>query len=401
MKRVNTVRLTGALLAGVVLSLFVGTASAAPVGTPSGTTISNLATVGYSVNGVSQPSIGSSAAGNTSGAGTATTFVVDTKLSLVVTTVDSSEVLVAAGQTGAVLVYQVTNNGNSTQGVNFSTVQEPSTTTADPFNAAIKDDFDPTSPTVWVSASNTNTYNAGADTSHSLFSLASGSSNYVFIVSTIPGAQVNGDAAVEALVAQEAATGASYSAGAGASITTDQSGSAWTSGTAQQIFFDTAGLTGDGDSANDGKASSRDVYLVKTAALTITKGTPVVLSDPTGDAIKHAIPGAVMQYTVTITNAVTATLNASSITLTDALPANTSWGTSGAGTLTVTTPGVNSGNPLSCPDSATTTGTVTGGAPYTADSCDFNRTTANTITVSGITLKPGDTTTIVYTVTIN
>ncbi|HEV2333226.1 MAG TPA: hypothetical protein VGV16_08695 [Gammaproteobacteria bacterium] len=400
MKLVNAVRLTGALVAGVVLSLFAGTASAAPVGTPTGTTISNLATVAYSVNGVSQASIGSSAAGNTSGAGTATTFVVDTKLSLVVTTVDSSEVLVAAGQTGAVLVYQVTNNGNSTQGINFSTVQE-ATNTLDPFNAALKDDFDPTSPTVWVSSSNVNTYNSATDTSHSLFSLASGSSNYVFIVSTVPAGQVNGDIAVEALVAQEAATGANYAAGAGASITTDQSGSAWTPGTAQQIFYDTAGGAGDGDAANDGKASSRDAYLVRVAALTITKGTPVVLSDPTGDAIKHAIPGAVMQYTVTIANAATARLNASSITLTDALPANTSWGTSGAGTMTVATPGVNSGNPLSCPDGSVTTGTVTGGVPYTADSCDFNKTTANTITVSGITLKPGDTTTIVYTVTIN
>lgn len=400
MKLVNAVRLTGALVAGVVLSLFAGTASAAPVGTPTGTTISNLATVAYSVNGVSQASIGSSAAGNTSGAGTATTFVVDTKLSLVVTTVDSSEVLVAAGQTGAVLVYQVTNNGNSTQGINFSTVQE-ATNTLDPFNAALKDDFDPTSPTVWVSSSNVNTYNSATDTSHSLFSLASGSSNYVFIVSTVPAGQVNGDIAVEALVAQEAATGANYAAGAGAGITTDQSGSAWTPGTAQQIFYDTAGGAGDGDAANDGKASSRDAYLVRVAALTITKGTPVVLSDPTGDAIKHAIPGAVMQYTVTIANAATARLNASSITLTDALPANTSWGTSGAGTMTVATPGVNSGNPLSCPDGSVTTGTVTGGVPYTADSCDFNKTTANTITVSGITLKPGDTTTIVYTVTIN
>jgi len=147
---------------------------------------------------------------------------------------------------------------------------------------------------------------------------------------------------------------------------------------------------------------------VKTASLTITKGTPTVVNDPVCTnpvgppvCIPHAIPGAVMKYTVTIKNAATSSLNASSITLTDGLPGNTSWGTSGAGTMTVATPGVNSGNPLSCPDGATTTGTVTGGSPYTADSCDFNRTTANTITVSGITLKPNDTATIVYTVTIN
>src|SRR5580698_1000465 len=152
MKLVNTVRLTGALLAGVVLSLFAATASAAPVGTASGTSITNLATVTYSVNSISQPSVGSSSTGNSSGAGTATSFLVDTKLNIVVTTIDTQEVSVTPGQTAAVMVFQVSNQGNSTQGVTFTTVQEPSTTTADPFNATLKDDFDPTAPTVFVSA---------------------------------------------------------------------------------------------------------------------------------------------------------------------------------------------------------------------------------------------------------
>src|SRR5579859_6437167 len=102
MKLVNTVRLAGAMLAGVVLSLFTGTAFAAAVGTPTGTSISNLATVNYSVNSIAQTPVGSSPTGNSSGAGTATTFIVDTKLALLVQTIDSADVAVTPGQATAV-----------------------------------------------------------------------------------------------------------------------------------------------------------------------------------------------------------------------------------------------------------------------------------------------------------
>jgi len=393
MKLVTTMRLTGTLLAGALLSLFSANSFAL---TASGTTISNLATVNYQVGGVAQTAIGSSPSGNTSGAGTATTFLVDDKLNLTITTVDAADVAVSPGSTAQVLVYQVTNSGNATQGVTFTTVQEV-TGTASPFGGNT-DDFDPTSISVFVSKSNTTTYSVANDTASSIPQLAAGASNYVFIVANIPATQVDGDVAVEGLVAQVATAGASatYGTAPGANITTDNSGSAWTPGTVQVIFADAAGTD---DSAKDGKISSRDAYLVKSAKLTITKGTPTVLSDPTGDATPHAIPGAVMQYTVTIANSAAATTAATSIALTDALPANTSWGTSGTGTLKVTSPGVNGGAQFACPDGSVTT--KTGTAPYTNVSCDYGQTTAGTITVSGVYLKPGDTTSIVYTVTIN
>ena len=389
MKLVNTVRLTGALLAGVVLSLFAGTASAAPVGTPSGTTVSNLATVSYSVNSISQPSIGSSSAGNTSGAGTATQFVVDTKLNIVVTTVDSAEVAVTPGQTAAVTVFQVTNQGNSTQGVNFSIVQGVTNTTVDPFNAALKDNFDPSSSTVHVSAANSATYNGTNDTASSLFSLASGSSNYVFIVSNIANTQVDGDIAVVSLVGTVAATGGSYAAGAGASIASDQSGSAWTPGTVQQIFADAAGTD---DSALDGKSSSRDAYLVKSAKLTITK-TASVVSDPTGDATPHAIPGAVMLYTITVAN--TGTTAATAITLADSLSAEIAAThlAYNANSITLQDPNVNSGNPLSCADSGSS------GGSFGSDTCSY---TSGTSTVNALinTLGNGQSAIITFKVTI-
>ena len=385
MKLVITVRLAGALLAGVVLSLFTGTASAA-VGTPSGTTVSNLATVNYNVNSIAQTAIGSSPTGNTSGAGTATTFLVDTKLVMLVQTIDSADVAVTPGQTGAILVYKVTNNGNSTQGVTFTTVQEANGT-ANPFAGGV-DDFDPTAIQVFVSKNNTSTYVAANDTASSIPQLASGASNFVFIVSNIPAAQVDADVAVEALVGQVAAAGASatYGTAPGANITSDQSGSAWTPGTVQTIFADAAGTD---DVVNDGKSSSRDAYLVKSAKLTITK-TSSVVSDPTGDAIPHAIPGAVMKYTITVANS--GSTAATSITLADSIQAMVTAGSLAykASSITLADPNVSGGTAQACADAGSTFG---------SDTCSF---TAGTNTVNAVinTLTTGQTATVTFQVTI-
>ncbi|MFI4921998.1 MAG: hypothetical protein ACHQAZ_10205, partial [Gammaproteobacteria bacterium] len=223
-------------------------------------------------------------------------------------------------------------------------------------------------------------------------------------------AQIDGDVALEALVAQVAAAGAvaTYGTAPGANITSDNSATAWDSTTTQLIFADAASTQGDNgvgvDVAHDGKASARDVYIVKSAKLTITKSQQV-LADPTGDATAHAIPGAVIKYTITVANSNTASAPATSIAMADALPANTNWGgntgvsgTTGTGTLTYQSPSVNGGVAFSCPDGSKTTKTAT--LPYTSASCDFNVTTAGTVTISGVYLAPNDTATITYSVTV-
>jgi hypothetical protein len=411
MKLVTRVKLTGALMASVLLTLASVAANAAG-NTTAGTSIANRATVNYSVGGLAQPAIGSSSTGNTSGAGSDTTFLVDDKLALSVTTVDAAIVSVSPGQATAILVYQVTNSGNATQGVSFTTLSK-ATGTANPFGAGT-DDFDSTSPTVHVSKNNTATYVSANDTANSIPQLAAGASNYVFVVASIPNTQVDGDIAVNALVGQVAVAGgsATYGSSPGADITTDDSANAWNSAVVQNIFADAAGTD---DSANDGKSSSRDAWLVSSSKLTITK-TSSVLTDPvhcttpgvtgscTGSNFK-AIPGSVMEYTLTVANGATATANASAISVADDLTSQittngyTAWFTGG---MTVTTPGVNSGSSFVCADDGTNTTTkaATGGAPYTAVTCDYNKTAATTVSVSGITLKPGDTATVTYEVTI-
>ena len=384
MKLVNTVRLTGAMLAGVLLSLFSATSFAA--NTASGTTISNLATVNYSVGGISQTAIGSSSTGNSSGAGTATTFLVDDKLLLTVTTNDAADVNVTPGQTGAILVYKVTNNGNATQGVTFTTVQEANGT-ANPFAGGV-DNFDPTSVQVFVSKNNTATYVPANDTASSIPQLAAGASNFVFIVSNIPASQVDADVAVQALVAQVAAAGgsATYGTAPGANITTDQSASVWTPGTVQNIFADAAGTD---DNALDGKHSSRDAYLVKSAKLTITK-TSSVVSDPTGDATPHAIPGAIMKYTITVANS--GTTAATSISLADSIQAQVTAGNLvyKTNSITIADPNVSGGATQACTDAGSTFG---------SDTCSF---TVGTNTVNALinTLTNGQTATVTFQVTI-
>jgi hypothetical protein len=115
MKRILTAIGQGGALGALVLSaLFAtGTAQAAP--TPAGTVISNTAKLDYSVGGVDQPQIGSSKLGNTTGAGTATTFLVDNKVNVQVDAKDLSPVAGSPGQTGVTTTFTVTNTGNKVQ----------------------------------------------------------------------------------------------------------------------------------------------------------------------------------------------------------------------------------------------------------------------------------------------
>ena len=395
MKLRTTVRLTGAMLAGVLLSLF--TANAFAANTAANTTVSNTASVNYSVNGVAQTVINSApGAGNSTpgaGNGTPTTFLVDDKLLLTLVTNDAADINVTPGQTGAVLVFKVTNSGNATQAVSFSTVQELAGVLGSTAGAGFTgtDNFDSTAAQVFVSKNNTATYVPANDTATTIPQLAAGASNFVFIVSNIPAAQVDTDVAVLALKAQVAVAGAAstYGSAPGANITTDDSGNAWTPGTVQNIFADAAGLAGDGDALHDGIVSSRDVYLVKSSKLTITK-TSSVVSDPTGDATPHAIPGAVIKYTITVANS--GTTAATGITLADSIQAMVTAGSLAyqASSITLKDPNVGGGAVNSCADAGSTFGT---------DTCSF---TAGTNTVNAViaTLSNGQTATVTFNVTI-
>src|SRR6185503_17921665 len=319
MKTISIVRkLTGALLAGVVSLLFAHAASAA---TAANTTVSNTATVNYSVNSIAQSAITSAAA----------TFKVDQAIKIDVVRVDSSKVVVTPGQnTAAVLTFTVTNNGNATEDVKLSSLAKASGT-ADPFGGATNDNFDGASMAVFVENGTTVGYQSAQDTAVNIASLAAGASKTVYVVITgspaIPATQVDGDVAVYALVGQAsvAASCATSCTVETQDVSTDKNANTTNLNTVYKVFIDT--VAGTDDAAKDGIGSARDAFVVQSAQLTITK-TSKVISDPVdgvdnGTTINaRAIPGAVIKCTITVSNGASAAQAATGIAVSHALPAN-------------------------------------------------------------------------------
>lgn len=313
-----------ALLAGATMFGLV-TQSALAAGTASGTSIANLATLSYTVGGVTQTPIGSSATGNTVGAGTATTFLVDNKVNVTVTEGNTTFTTVVPGQLAAVTTFTVTNAGN--------TAQDFALTAADVAAAqtlfGLTDNFVVTNIKVFVDANANGTYEPATDTATFIDELAANGTKTVFVVSDIPVAQVNNDAALVSLTATTHDAGA---AGLGA-LTVDLL-VANTAGV-DVVFADAAGSD---EVVRDGKHSARDAYKVVSAIISVAK-TATPICDPFNGATNPKnIPGAAVQYAITIAN--TGAADATLSQVTDGLNAALAFDTaliSGAGATPATT----------------------------------------------------------------
>jgi len=391
---------------GLAMALSAGLAHAG--GTPSGTTINNTATLNFTVGGVAQPSIGSSATGNSSGAGTPTAFVVDKKVNLTVTTQDATFVTVAPGATAQVTTFTVTNNGNDTQDFALSSAQRANGTPL--FGGT--DNFDATGCAQYVESGGTAGYQAAQDTATYIDELAADASKTVYVVCSIPSTQVNGDVAVVTLTATARAGGTPGSLGAALVQTVGAN----TAGV-DTVFADAAGSD---DAAGDASYSARDAYKVVSSVLTVTK-TATLICDPT-DATTNPknIPGAIVRYSITISNA-GGGASALLTTMSDILQvANLSFDpnlvTGAGGTAGCSSA---SGTPMSAAGKGfqlALTGTTRPGSypKYftTAADADGADLSGGTVTVNYATampvegsyaageLKPGETVTVIYNVTI-
>jgi uncharacterized repeat protein (TIGR01451 family) len=312
----------------LALLLFAALAVAPQVraaGTAAGTTISNLATVNYNVGGVAQAPIGSSPSGNSAGAGTATTFLVDNKVNLTLTEVTGGPTSpVAPGSTNDVTIYKLTNTGNAAEAYTLTPANVAGGTPAGGagFGADNQDMLNtgPNPLRVFVSvaacsgASATPAYNAGTDTATSIASLAADACKYVFIVADAPAAAVNGQFASVRLSARSDVNNTPGTAEV-------QTAGADTSAV-DVVFADAVGIN-DATAARDGQASTLGQYAFVSAAIAVAK-TSAVISDPFNGAINpKAIPGGVIEYTITVTN--TGATATTAATLQDAIPANSTY----------------------------------------------------------------------------
>ena len=241
-------------LAAAAVAMLAGASAAMAAGTPSGTLISNTATVNFAVGGVTQTPV----------VATSPSFLVDTKVSMTVVPAGGagSVVNVISGAVKQVIPYQVTNTGNLVNDFLLATANLASGTT---FGSptSYTDNFEASSCGVFVDSNGNNSYDA-ADTAVYIDELAPDASRRVFVVCDIPASRVNADFSAVNLTATAASGGAANSQGAALAATTG----AKALNTVAVVLADVAGSD---DLANDGKVSARSGFLVQTAALTVTK----------------------------------------------------------------------------------------------------------------------------------
>jgi uncharacterized repeat protein (TIGR01451 family) len=318
--------------------------------TASGDTVSNSATVNFSVNSVAQSPITS----------VAHTFIVDTKIDLTVTKIADDNVNPNA--TLQPLEFTVTNDGNAIQDFLLSTENSAG------------DDFDPSSTAIYVEDGTTVGFQSAEDTLIStLDNLAVGASQTVYLVSTIPGTPTGGQTSVVYLKAEARASAD------GSALTEDSDGD---NKDAAEIVFAAAAGVATGDNADDQFHSAAGTYTVLAASLSVSK-TSTVIDDGAGGL--YRIPGATVEYTITVSNGAGAE-TATGITVTDLL--DTTRLTYVPGSLKVTAPNLYSG--------VQTTLTDTNGD----DEGDYNITSGNTVTVTGISLLATESATVVFRVLI-
>lgn len=268
--------LAGAALFGVV-------SQSALAVTASGTTISNSASLSYSVGGVGQTGITSTAA----------TFMVDEKVNL--TVAGGVTTTVVPGSTAQATAFTVTNNSNSPLDFNLAVTSA----------IAAGDNFDPTACNAYVESGGTAGYQAAQDTATYIDELAAGSTVTVYAVCSIPANATNGQTGLVGLTATARGnfTGANgiYVATVGSvGNALVQTAGADTVGSVDIVFADVAGTD---DGARDAAHSARNTYSVATAVLTVSK-TATLLCDPfNGVTNPKSIPGAMTQWTITVSNA--------------------------------------------------------------------------------------------------
>ena len=353
------------------------------LGTAAGTAITNLATLNYSVGGAAQTAIGSSETGNTTGAGTATSFVVDNKINLLVASTDTTFVSVVQGLTGAgggnpnnalqVTTFTVTNTGNSVQDFSLLAANLGNGTTL--FGGT--DNFDGTSCVARVESGTTAGYDA-TDTATFIDELPANGVKTVYVICAIPVARVNNDVAVVSLTATALAGGAAGVQGAALVETTGAN----TAGV-DIVFADGAGTD---DLARNANYSARSAFRVVTATLTVTKSVAAVCDPFNGSASPKNIPGTFVRYTITIANtgAASATLSTVGDTLTSLVTFDANLITGAGGPATAAT---------TCSVAGGTATSANGSGflvPAAGGRAGFPKYFTTTSTVDGIDLTAGN-----------
>jgi len=391
-KMVPKVRLeTGLKTCLAVFASLLLASSAQALGTASDEDIDNMASVTYDLAGTTQTAIESSPLGNsTPGGGAVTTFKVDNKIDFTVTELNGVLTPVAPGSVAQAVSYTLQNDGNTVQDFTFS-ASDLSTGVALGVPFGVNDDFDGTAPGIFVEDGTTVGYQAAEDTATFVDELADDDSVIVHVVRTIDVGQLDSEVSGVILTVQVAQGGA---AGVvpGADITSDDRLVADLPGTVQIVFAEGAGDEA-GDIGRDGKHSDTGGYVVVTATLEITKVSSVVWDPFSLFVNPKAIPGAIIEYTITVENT-GGSGTATNVTVTDDLSGE-------AGNIAFDLDGFASGEGLEVEAPNLYGGAATSLTNGSGDDEGTWDAGTSTLTVNGISVDPVNTTASVkYRVTI-
>lgn len=281
----TTTQLLGAVSAFALV--VISSAPALAEGTSAGSTITNDVSVTFEVGGVTQ-----------NAQTTSDTFTVDRRVNVNVEFIGPAT-SVSPGQQNAVIAFDVTNLSNDT--VDFDLAA--ALTAGTPSNIA---NFQ-----IYRDTNGNNAFDAGDALVTYLDEIAEDATVRVFVIADIGLDAANADSFNVTLTAN-AHEGAGVGALGSELVATP---TANTSGV-DTVLFDGAGVT---DAANDGAFSATGTYTVASALVTVTKTSRVVSDPVNGTTNPKAIPGATVEYCITVANANGAAL-ATAVTIVDDLP---------------------------------------------------------------------------------
>lgn len=304
----NGFELRRLLLTGTAAVATIGGGGAALAATQAGTTITNQAQASYTVNGIQQTA-----------QSTVSTFVVDRKVNFTVVSAQAASTKVSVGQIGAVTAFTVTNLTNGAQDF----ILDP-----DQMNLSLgvlpgTDNFNVDNMRAFVDGNGNGTYEVDSDRATFIDELLPDTSATVFIVADVPTAQ-NPDLAFVSLHVI-AAAGTTPGTRGNPLLPTDVN--IVNQDAEVDIVFadnDSDGLAlGDLERNGQGRAYAAYEIGTRSVALTVAKSSRIV-SDGVNLLNPKALPGAIVEYCLTVANATLLTA-ASSIVLTDVVPANTTY----------------------------------------------------------------------------
>ena len=286
-----------------VLAVAAGTATPAhAAGTTAGSTITNNVTVSFQVGGVNQNSVSAS-----------NSFTVDRKVNFTVAEDGTATTQVSPGQLAAVTAFVVTNTSNAPLDFALAATNRAGGTA----KHGGTDNFDVSNLRLYQDSNNNGSYDSGTDTLITyLDQVAADASIRVFVLADVPLGRSTADVAGVRLTGTASEATAAGSLGA----TVTQTAGANTAGV-DTVFADT---NANGNAARDGIHFDEDDYTIFAANLTATK-TSRVISDPlNGTTNPKNIPGAVVEYCVSVTNAA-GSATATNVAISDTLPGQTTY----------------------------------------------------------------------------